>query len=155
MKVCHTKFVKPHHNSRRSFQLSVISYQYLRLKPYALNIELNILLVDWIWRGDLLLTEPLRRSPSHPTGSCEERPLSWSIGYGEETGSCRAAPKIAIPPFGKLRRATAVLVDWIWRGDLAIPRPLFHPLKRRGFGPNFLVRKRRDRRMKDRSWKKV
>ncbi|NET18194.1 hypothetical protein [Okeania sp. SIO2B9] len=33
----------------------------------------------------------------------EIHPLSWSIGYGEETRSCRPAPKIAIPPYGKLR----------------------------------------------------
>ncbi len=38
-------------------------------------------------------------------------PLSWSIGYGEETRSYRPAPKIAIPPYGKLRRSTALSKD--------------------------------------------
>ncbi len=38
---------------------------------------------------------------------------------------CRAAPLTASHPYGKLRRSTALLVDWIWRGNLAIPRPLF------------------------------
>ncbi|MGD1702226.1 hypothetical protein, partial [Dapis sp. BLCC M229] len=33
-------------------------------------------LVDWIWRGDLAI-------PSY--GLLRKRPLSWSIGYGEET----------------------------------------------------------------------
>uniref|UniRef100_UPI0025CC3694 hypothetical protein n=1 Tax=Okeania sp. SIO2F4 TaxID=2607790 RepID=UPI0025CC3694 len=34
-------------------------------------------------------------------------------------------------------QTTAVLVDWICRGDLGIPRPLFSPRRVRGFKPLF------------------
>ena len=35
-----------------------------------------------------------------------------------------------------------LLVDWIWRGNLAIPRPLFHPLKRGDLRHDFLLKER-------------
>ncbi|WP_202224706.1 hypothetical protein [Okeania sp. KiyG1] len=40
-------------------------------------------MVDWIWRGNPLLSEPLRSPPSHPTGLTH---LKWCIrkwGDGE------------------------------------------------------------------------
>ncbi len=82
----------------------------------------------------------MARQPRHPilTECSAFRPLSWSIGYGEATSPSH--------PDGLLRFPTALLVDWIWRGNLAIPscgmlrkRPLFPLSQGRLQGANYLI----------------